>query len=159
MSKMSSHYSFEHLKHKLWSKERSRIKLTIWLPTTKSQESTQFTCLQRACHIPLESSRRELQLCFRLHLDQRSVRKVMGLQSRGSPNLREFGSPETKNHLDVGSAASHRVYYKGEGGGFPQFRAVVSLVCPCRPWLILAPKVFQLCTNHLVLVVQARVSE
>jgi hypothetical protein len=24
--------------------------------------------------------------------------------------------------------ASHRVYYKGEGGGFPQVRAVVSLV-------------------------------
>jgi len=24
----------------------------------------------------------------------------------------------------------HRVYYKGEGGGFPQVRAVVSLVSP-----------------------------
>jgi hypothetical protein len=38
----------------------------------------------------------------------------------------------------------------GEGGGFPQVQAVVSLVCPCCPWLILAPKVLQLCTNHLV---------
>jgi hypothetical protein len=27
--------------------------------------------------------------------------------------------------------ANHIVYYKGEGGGFPQVRAVVSLVCPC----------------------------
>jgi hypothetical protein len=45
-----------------------------------------------------------------------------------------------------------RVYYKGEGGGFPQVRAVVSLVCPSCPWFILAPKVFQLRTNHLVLV-------
>jgi hypothetical protein len=45
-----------------------------------------------------------------------------------------------------------RVYYKGEGGGFPQVRAVVSLVCPGCPWFILAPKVLQLCTNHLVLV-------
>jgi len=43
-----------------------------------------------------------------------------------------------------------RVYYKGEGGGFPQVQAMVSLVCPCCPWLILAPKVLQLCTNHLV---------
>jgi len=55
-----------------------------------------------------------------------------------------------KSHLDVGFVASHRVYHKGEGGGFPQVRAVVSLVCPCCPWFIVAPKVFQLCTNHFV---------
>jgi len=30
-----------------------------------------------------------------------------------------FGNPRTKGHLDVGSVASHRVYYNGEGGGFP----------------------------------------
>jgi len=46
-----------------------------------------------------------------------------------------------------------RVYYKGEGGGFPQVRAMVSLVCPCCPWLVLAPKMLQLCTNHFVWVV------
>jgi hypothetical protein len=48
---------------------------------------------------------------------------------------------------------SCRVYYKGEGGGFPQVRAVVSLVCPCCPWLVLAPRVLQLCTNHFMWVV------
>jgi len=53
----------------------------------------------------------------------------------------------------VGSVESHRVYYKGEGGGFPQVRAVVSLVCPCCLWLVLAPRVFQLYTNHFVWVV------
>jgi hypothetical protein len=63
------------------------------------------------------------------------------------------GSPGKNSHLDVGSVESHRVYYKGEGGGFPQVRAVVSLVCPCCPWLILAPKVLQFCTNHFVWVV------
>jgi hypothetical protein len=36
--------------------------------------------------------------------------------------------PGEKSHLDVGSVTSHRVYYKGEGGGFPQVRAVVNLV-------------------------------
>jgi hypothetical protein len=39
-----------------------------------------------------------------------------------------FGSPVTKYHLDVGLMERHKVYYKGEGGGFPQVRAVVSLV-------------------------------
>jgi hypothetical protein len=29
-------------------------------------------------------------------------------------------SPETKWHLGVGPVARHRVYYKGEGDGFPQ---------------------------------------
>ncbi len=42
---------------------------------------------------------------------------------------------------------------RGEGGGFPQVWAVVSLMCSCCPWLILAPKVLQLCTNHFVWVV------
>ncbi len=46
----------------------------------------------------------------------------------------------------MGSVARHRVYYKGEGGGFPQVRAVVSLMCPCYLWLIL-------CNNHFVWVV------
>jgi hypothetical protein len=58
-----------------------------------------------------------------------------------------------KSHLDVGSMASHRVYYKGGGGGFPQVRAVMNLVCPCCPWLVLTPRVLQLCTNHFVWVV------
>ncbi len=39
-----------------------------------------------------------------------------------------FGSSRTKFHLDVGLVENHIVYYKGEGGGFPQVRAMVSLV-------------------------------
>jgi hypothetical protein len=39
-----------------------------------------------------------------------------------------------------------------EGGGSPQVRAVVSLVSPSCPWLVRAPKMLQLCINHLVLV-------
>jgi hypothetical protein len=64
-----------------------------------------------------------------------------------------LGIPREKSHLDVGFVANHKVLYKGEGGGFPQVWAVVSLVCPCCPWLVLAPKVFQLCINHFVWVV------
>jgi hypothetical protein len=39
MSKMSLHDPFGYLQHKLWPKERLGVKLPIWLPTTKSQES------------------------------------------------------------------------------------------------------------------------
>ncbi len=34
-----------------------------------------------------------------------------------------LGSPRTKCHLDAGPVARHKVYYKGEGGGFPKFGA------------------------------------
>jgi len=133
MSKMGSHYSFGHLKHNLWPKEGLGVKLPVWLPTKKSRELTRFIWLQTTCHTPLKSSRRELQLCFRAHLDPRSTCKVMGLQSRGS--------------------ALSAVVYSPRPDGFPQVRAVVSFVCPCCPWLVLAPKVLQLCTNHFVWVV------
>jgi hypothetical protein len=93
-----------------------------------------------------------LQLCFRPHFNQRSAHKVMAPQNRGSPNLGDFETPRTKSYLDVSPMERCRVYYKGEGDGFPQVRAMVSLVSPCNPWLILAPKVLQPCTNHLVLV-------
>jgi len=81
-------------------------------------------------------------------------------QSYGAPKsqesplaqFRDFrsGVPGEKSHLDVGPVERCKVYYKGEGGGFPQVRAMVSFVCLCCPWLILAPKVLQLCINHLV---------
>ncbi len=41
-----------------------------------------------------------------------------------------LGSPRTKSRLDMGLVERHRVYYKGEGGAFPQVWAVVSLVSP-----------------------------
>ncbi len=41
-----------------------------------------------------------------------------------------LGSPGTKFHLDVSLVERHKVYYEGEGGGFPQVRAVMSLVSP-----------------------------
>jgi len=78
--------------------------------------------------------------------------KVPGV-SFGAISGLSLGSPGKNSHLDVGSVESHRVYYKGEGGGFPQVRAVVRLVCPCCPWLVLAPRVLQICTNHFVWVV------
>jgi len=95
MSKMGLHCLFKHLKHKLWPKERLGVKLPIWLPTRKSQESTLFTCFQTTCHIPLESSWRGLQLCFRPQLDLRFACKVMRFQSCRSPSWRDFGMTKT----------------------------------------------------------------
>ncbi len=88
------------------------------------------------------------QLWFKLHLNQRSAHKVMGplswdSQSCWSPN---FGNFDTKCHLGVGPMARHKVYYKGEGGGFPQVWAVVSLVNSCLLVACLCTKSVQ--TTH-----------
>jgi hypothetical protein len=50
----------------------------------------------------------------------------MGPKVAGLP----FGSPMTKCYLDVRLVYRHIIYYKGEGGGFPQVRVMVSLVSP-----------------------------
>jgi hypothetical protein len=134
---MSSHYSFGHLKHKLWPKEGPRVKLSIWLPTRKSRESTRFTYLRR-CAIYLWKA---LDKGYNFALDRISIQgllaKLWGSKVAGVPTLAISGLPlgsfGTKNHLDVGPVERCRVYYKGEGGGFPQVRAVVSLVCPVLP--------------------------
>jgi len=94
---------------------------------------------------------------------QTALRSEVCSQSYRAPKSRESrligfrdsqaGVLGEKSHLDVGPVEKSRVYYKGGGGGFPQVQAVVSLVCPCCPWLVLAPKVFQLCTNHFVWIV------
>jgi hypothetical protein len=76
------------------------------------------------------------------------VAEVLVVRIPGLP----FGNPRTKCHLDVAPVESWREYYKGEGGDFPQVRAMVNLVCLNYQWFVLAPKVLQLCTNHFVLV-------
>jgi hypothetical protein len=96
-------------------------------------------------------------------LIQTTPRSEVCLQSYGVPKSWESrlvrfrdshaGVPGEKSHLDVGRVERSKLYYKGEGGGFPQVRAVVSLLCQCCSWLILAPKVLQLCASNLVWVV------
>jgi hypothetical protein len=51
-----------------------------------------------------------------------------------------FGSPGTKSHLDVALVESCRIYYMGEGGGFPRVRAVVSFMSLESPVACLSTK-------------------
>ncbi len=118
MSKMGSHQPFEHLQHKLWQKEKSGVKLAVWLSTTKSQESTQLRCVQGKCNTQLESSQRELQLCFRSRSNRRSEQRVMVSQSCESPNRDSFGTPlwESRDKKSFGYGCrgeAQRILYGG----------------------------------------------
>jgi hypothetical protein len=65
--------------------------------------------------------------------------KVTGVPALGISGL-PFGTLEIKCHLDVGLVETHKTYYKGEGGGFPQVWAMVSLVSPSLPMVHLSTK-------------------
>jgi len=71
--------------------------------------------------------------------------KVVGVPTLGISRL-PFGSPGTKCHLDVGLVERHKVYYKGEGGGFPQVQAVMNLVSPSL--LVACPSTKSASTMH-----------
>jgi hypothetical protein len=115
-----------------------RVKLAIWLLTIKSQESTRFPCVQVAYDISLKRSRWGLQLCFKPHLNWRSTHKVMGPQSC---DKMPFGCGPR------GEAQSIR----GKVVASPKFGLWWVLWVRVCPWLVLTPKVLQLCTNQLVI--------
>jgi hypothetical protein len=142
---MTSHWSFGHLQPKLWAKEGPGVKLAVWLPTSKSRESTSSWHLIWECNMALERSRRGLQLWFILCRDQTLQSGVMAIQNFGSLagtiSGLHFESPNKMCHLDVASAASCREYYMGEGGGFPRVRAVVCLVVQSACGLSQHPRV------------------
>jgi hypothetical protein len=79
------------------------------------------------CNTPLESYKFASDL-----IPIGGLSKVPGIQT-GTISGLLLGSPETKSHSDVSAAKRHKEYYMGEGGGFPQVWAVVSLVSPGSP--------------------------
>ncbi len=135
MFKMVLHVPFEYLKHKLWPKEDSGVKVSIWFLTIKSQESPWFIFVQVACHISLESYWKihnffsDLTSIGGLHkkLWASKVSKVPFWELYDS-QLENLG---TKWHLDAGPMVKHKKHYKVEGDGFPQIHAMMSLVSLC----------------------------
>ncbi len=65
--------------------------------------------------------------------------KIMGVPILGISGL-PLGSLGTKCHLGANPMAMHKIYYKGEGGGFPQVRVVVSLMSSCLPMVRFSTK-------------------
>jgi hypothetical protein len=92
-------------------------------------------------------------------------KKLCALKVAGVPVVAisglPLGSPGTKSHLDVAPMEWRRVYYMGEGGGFPRVRAVVSQVSPKLPMVCPSTKGAPECelTNLLVGLMQVRISE
>jgi hypothetical protein len=71
--------------------------------------------------------------------------KIIGIPILGILGL-PLGSPGTNCHLGADPVAMHKVYYKGEGGGFPQVWVVVSLVSLSLP--MACPNIKNVQTMH-----------
>jgi hypothetical protein len=138
------------------AKRRAEIKLVVWLLTTKNRESFYFL----ACRWHATYRWKALDKGYNFFSEFISIRglhtklwaskvaEVLILRISGL----SLGNPETKWCLAAGPMAKHRVYYKGEGDGFPpcsgrgEFCEFVLLVAsPCT-------KMLQLRTNQLCLV-------
>jgi hypothetical protein len=118
------------------AKRRAGSQIGNLIPTTKSQESPQFPCVQVVCDIPLESSQQGLQLCFRPHLNQRYAHNIMGPQSRGNLG--------TKWHLSASLMVRHKIYYKRKVVASPKSGPWWVLWIRVCPWFVRAPE----CSNY-----------
>jgi hypothetical protein len=132
MSKMGSHDPFGHLKHKLWllkKKADSRsLKVGNWPDFLACRWCATY------CWKALDEGYNFASDLISIKGLQRKLwaPKVAGVPSLGISGL-PFGNPETKCHLDVCLVERHKVYYKGESGGFPQVWAVVNFVSLSLP--------------------------
>jgi hypothetical protein len=159
MFKMGLHDPFGHFKHKLWPKEKPGVKLPIWLPTQNPKP------LKVRNHLDFLAFRWRATYHWK-DLDERYnfaqnllsivgfhtklwAPKVVRISFMGISRL-PLGGPMTKWHLGAGPVARHKIYCKEEGGGFPQVRVVVSFVSLCLFVAHPCTKMFQLCTNQLV---------
>jgi hypothetical protein len=150
ISKMASHWPFEHLSPKLWAKEGPGVKLVVWLPTTKKSGIDLFpTSEQRVRHGVEKISTRATSLVQTLLRSDLAVGSYKRPKSRDSSRNSfgiisglQLGSPGKKSHLDVVPEMWRREYYIGEGGGFPRVRAVVCLVVQSARGLSQHPRVF-----------------
>jgi len=144
MPKMASHVPFGHLQPKLRAKERSGVKLSVWLPTTKSQESTSSRRHLKECDMALESSQRELQLWFRPRPNPSLGWGVMSVQSPDTPTRDSFGTPtwESREKEPFGCSLcgeTQRILYGGRWWLPPSLGRDESCVSKC-PWLVPTPK-------------------
>jgi len=141
---MASLEPFGHSQPKLWAKEGPEVKLAVWLPTTKSRESTSFRCLILECNMALKSSRGELQLWFRPHLDRTLQSGVMSFQSPGTPTQDSFETPTWESREKEPFGCSLRgelqsILYGGRWWLPPSLSRGESCVSKCS-WLVWTPK-------------------
>jgi hypothetical protein len=126
-------------------KEGPGVKLAVWLPTTKSRESTSSRPPNWKCDTLLERSRRGLQVWFRPRCDQTLQSGVMSSQSSGTPTGTISGQFRDSN-LGVPGKSAIWVQVRRSGTEYTIGRMVVAPP-ESGPWCVLWSKVPVACPN------------
>jgi len=123
-------------------KEGPRIKLAISFPTTKNQELTQFPCVQVAWNILLESSQRGYNFASNFISIENLHAKLWGPKVAWVLTL----AISEQNVIWMwASWVATKYTIKGKVVASPMSRLWWVLWVRVCPWLILTPKVLQLC--------------
>jgi len=141
---MPSHWLFGHLQPKLWAKEGTGVKLTIWLPITKSREIDLFPTSDLSMRHGVGKI-----LTRATTLVQNSSRSNSAFGSYGSSKFREsrwdnFGTPfrESREFVPFGCSLydqPQRILYGGRWWLPPNPGRGESCVSKC-PWQVPTPK-------------------
>jgi hypothetical protein len=153
MSKMGSHDPFGHLKHKLWPKkfQKSNWQFDSW-PLKVGNRPDFLACRWCAtyCWKALDED-------YKFSLDLISIRgshtklcspKVTGVPTLGIMRLWEFWDKMPFGCGPHGEGTKYTI--RGKVMASPKSGLWWVLWVRVCPWLVLTPKVFQLCTNQLV---------
>jgi len=154
MSKMGLHDPFRHLKHKLWPKEGWKPNLQFDSRSLKVKNHLNFL----SCRWHATYRWKALDESYNFGLDLISIgglhAKLWVPKVVEDPIVRitgfPLGSPKTKCHLDVGLWKGIEYTIRGKVVASPKSGPWWVLWIQVCPWFLLAPKVLQLCTNHLV---------
>jgi hypothetical protein len=128
--------------------------LAIWLPTIKSRESTRFPYVQVACN----NHWKALDKWYNFALDLISIKglhielwapKVVGMPTLGISGF-PFGIPGQKDIWMWALWRGIEYTVRGKVVASPKSGLWWMLWVRGCPWLVLTPKVLQLCTNQLV---------
>jgi hypothetical protein len=151
MSKVGSHDPFGHLKHKLWPKERPKVKLAIWLPTTKSQESPNFLVFRWRMTYHWEALNKGYNFVSNLISIGGLHTKLWDPKVVGVPTLAiswlPFGSLRTKCHWMWALWRGTKYTIRGKVVASPKSGPWWVLWIRIWLWLVL---VLQQCINQLV---------
>jgi hypothetical protein len=138
MFKMGSHDPFGHLKHIGQKKGRElNWQCDVW-PLKVENRPDFLTCRWRATY-RWKAFNEGYNLAWNLKLigglhAKLCAPKVGTPTTLGAHNFGNLGTHiwESRDKMPFGcwSHGQHKVYYKGEGGDFPQVRAIVNLVRP-----------------------------
>jgi len=144
---MASYWPFGHLSPKLCAKEGPGVKLPVWLPTAKSQESTSSRPPNGECDTSLKISQQGYKFGLDLVTIRPGSRELWALKV---PRLHlgqfrdNFGTPtwESREKKPFGCSlrgASQRILYGGRWWLSPSPGRGVSYGPKC-PWLVPTPK-------------------